>query len=92
MDRKEEILFKLDCGKKTYFRGGNILKNVITKSKDVVSGEDALLVFNTYGIDLRLLNLFFMSHGLEIDQEGFFGLLIEQEEKTKKCKLCNKEE
>jgi len=67
MNRKEEILFKLDAGKKAYFRGGSTLKKVLANSYNhIISGEDALLVFNTYGIDLRLLKLLFLSHGLDI--------------------------
>lgn len=89
MDRKEDILFKLDAGRKAYFRGGSILKKVLQSSYNhVISGEDALLVFNTYGIDMRLLRLLFLSHGLDIDEERFCELLIEQEERMKNCKPC----
>lgn len=88
MDRKEEILLKLNAGKKSYFRGGNVLKNILSKSKQMVSGDDALLVFNTYGIEPRLLNLLFLSHGLDMNEERFVELLLEQEERCKNSKCC----
>lgn len=84
----DEIIDKLNIGKKAYFRGGNVLKNVLLKSKEIVSGEDTLLVFNTYGISLKELNILFLSHGLEIDDKPFAKLLEEQKERYKKTVQC----
>lgn len=83
-----EILNKLNIGAKAYFRGGNVLKNVLVKSREIVSGEDALLIFNTYGISPRELNILFLSHGLEIDDDSFCKLLEEQIERSKNTKQC----
>jgi alanyl-tRNA synthetase len=83
-----EILDRLNDGRKAYFRGGNVLKDVLLRSKEIVSGEDALLVFNTYGISSRELNILFFSHGLEIHNESYAKLLEDQEKRMKNCVQC----
>lgn len=68
--------------------GGNTFKNVLYKSFGTVSGEDALLIFNTYGISPRELCIFFLSHGLDMDYDEFCLLLEEQLQKSKKMVQC----
>ena len=83
-----EILHNLHCGKKSYYRGGDVLKKVLTRNKELVSGEDALLVSNTYGIESRQLAILFLSHGLDMDVESFAKLLEEQKQRSKNMRPC----
>ncbi len=83
-----EILDKLNIGRKAYFRGGNVLRDVLLRNKETVSGEDALLIFNTYGISPRELNILFLSHSLEINYDSFIFLLTEQEKRHKNMVQC----
>jgi len=85
----EDILHKLKCGEKAYFRGGNCMKKVLLRSKEIVSSEDALLIFNTYGFPAHLLKILFISHGVDMHDEGFAKLLNEQEERMKNMRQCN---
>lgn len=80
---KEDILISFFNGRQKYFRGGGVLKKLLTKESKVLSGEDALLIYNTYGIRTEDLNLLALSHGFEIDEESYAKLLMEQEENMK---------
>lgn len=88
--KKEDIIFELNFGKKTYHRGGSLMKNILTKSKDIVSAEDAFVLYNTYGIRLDKLKLFLLSHGLDMEDEKFAELVMEQDEFFKSLKACIK--
>ncbi len=86
---KEDILNQINIGKKAYYRGGNMLRNALVKSTGFVSKEDALCIFNTYGIKPRELKILFYSHGLQMDDEGFSSLLHEQEDGYKRRHPCS---
>lgn len=89
MDYKEEILLKLKAGEKAYFRGGTILRNILSKKySHEVPSEEALLIYNTYGIPPQLLKIFFYSHGLSMDDEEFATLLDLQWKDREKTVLC----
>lgn len=82
-DTKECILWKLDNGRKAYFRGGSTMKNILTNTTGTISGEDALALHNTYGIRVDQLKIFLFSLGLDMDDDKFAELLLEQIEKSK---------
>ena len=82
---------KIDCGKKAYFRGGYMLKNILSKPEKYLSGEDILSIFNTYGIHPRELVLLILSHGCEGDFDRFIELIWKQIEISKDSIQCYKE-
>lgn len=77
-----EFLFAERC----YYRGGNILKNKLSKPEKILSGQDALDIFNAYGLPPRYLKLMAMSHGFQIDKKEFIRLLEEQKDRFKNMK------
>jgi len=79
--------FKIECGKKCYFRGGSLLKTIFTKPKDIpVSGEDCMKIFNTYCLRIENIVVLCFSHGYDVDKEGFAKLYEEQENRMKSVK------
>ena len=82
MDDKHKLL----CAEKSYFRGGGIMKRILSKPEKYLSGEEILSLFNTYGIGVRELKLLIMSHGCDGDYQEFLKLLDEQRETSKNMK------
>lgn len=87
----EEYKLKLVSAERSYYRGGNILRRLLSKSEKYLSSEEALSIFNTYGIAPYALKLLLMSHGFEFDENGFIELLIQQKERNKTIHPLNKE-
>jgi len=75
--------------KKAYFRGGNFLEKVFDKDEMLLSGEEMMSLFNTYGIPPYELALMCYSHSFDFDKEGFEKLLNEQKERSKNMKQCD---
>ncbi len=71
---------KIIQGEKDYYRGGSILKNLTSRSEKYLTGEEILLIFNTYGLAPRELTILLMSHGCDGDYNEFVKLLEKQEE------------
>jgi len=86
----------LDGAEKTYFRGGSILKNILSKQYKVLSGQDLLDIFNTYGIPVQYLKILVYSHGFEMNEKEFIHLLKEQTGKMKnlkpRCRMMMKDD
>ena len=54
-----------------------------------ITAEEALSLYNTYGIDARMVIFMVDSHGLAIDDLTEFEMLIEeQKERSKNMKQC----
>jgi len=54
-----------------------------------ITAEEALSLYNTYGIDARMVIFVVDSHGLAIDDLAEFEMLIEeQKERSKNIKQC----
>ncbi len=83
-----EIDHKLHWGEKSYIRAGSILKNLVSRPDKYLSGEEILLIFNSYGIPPRELKILLMSHGCDGDYHEFISLLEEQHEKSKRMRQC----
>ena len=84
-EHKEKIL----SGVRSCSRGGLVIDKVIERAKNnsrLVTGEDVLLVMNTYNVPLPALPLLFISHGLSFEEHRFLELLGEQvSRKTRQC-------
>jgi len=81
---EEEIRNKLIAGEKTYFRAGSIIKNLTSRPEKFLSGQDILLIYNSYGIEPRQLKILLLSHGCDGDYEEFIKLLVDQKKLSKK--------
>ncbi|MDR2436108.1 MAG: alanine--tRNA ligase [Puniceicoccales bacterium] len=83
--RNEEISFG-----KTLSRGMGILNGIIAKAKDnVVNGEDAFLLYDTYGFPIDLTQLVASKHNCRVDM----GLFTDEMEKQRqRARLSQKKE
>jgi alanyl-tRNA synthetase len=70
---------------KTLKQGGNILNNIISKSKTKISGSDAFKLKDTYGFPIEEILLIAKDALLEVDIKSFNKLEEEAKEKSKKA-------
>lgn len=86
----DEEIDKIERTRRNIKRGGNVMPTTMAFSiKDYrLSANDALLLFNTYGIGLETILLIAHSHNLTVDEIGFNKLLDEQIERSKGMKQC----
>ena len=77
---EEEAFFR------TLRRGGNMLSKVIEESKQkthTISGDDAFLLKDTYGLPLEEIQLLAIDHTLKVDTARFDELEMEAKERSK---------
>ena len=77
---EEEAFFR------TLRRGGNILSKVIDKAKqeaERITGDDAFLLKDTYGLPLEEIQLLAIDHNLTVDTARFDELEMEAKERSK---------
>ena len=80
LTREEEAFFR------TLRRGGNMLSRIIEKadrSTHVISGDDAFLLKDTYGLPLEEIQLLAIDHALTIDAARYDELEMEAKERSK---------
>lgn len=58
----------------------------LSKDKSFLSKEDAFLLYDTYGFPLELQEEYALEHQMMIDKEGFYLLLEEQKERSRKSR------
>jgi alanyl-tRNA synthetase len=84
---EEEAFFR------TLRRGGNMLSRVIEKAKaekSIISGDDAFLLKDTYGLPCEEIELLAIDHGLTLEKERFECLEEEARERSKSArKACS---
>lgn len=88
MENSEGYELKLLSAHRAYYRGGGLLKQLLSKKEKHLSGKEALSIFNTYGIPPYELKLLLMSHGFEFDESDFVELIIKQKEISKNMRQC----
>lgn len=86
----EAMQFHIERGEQAYRRGGQILFDIFhhREHRTHLTGEETLLLYNTYGIPPYFLVLICKSHGYTFDADGFIKLLAKQEDRTKNRKTC----
>ena len=67
----------------TIEQGLNKFSDIISKSKDVISGADAFLLFDTYGFPVELTEEYASERGFEVDLEGFKLEMDKQKERAR---------
>ena len=78
--REEEMAFL-----RTLDRGIRLMDSIMEKSKDtkVISGEDAFVLYDTYGFPIDLSELIASENGFTIDLENFEKELQKQKERAR---------
>ncbi len=75
---------------KTIDQGLGILSemkaNMIAKGENVLSGDDAFRLYDTYGFPLDLTGEILQEDGIAIDEDGFRKAMDEQREKARKAR------
>ncbi len=69
--------------RRTLDSGTVVLEQAIANSKDVLSGEDAFLLHDTYGFPIDLTVEIAEENGLTVDRDGFNRLMQEQKSRAK---------
>lgn len=92
--RIEEILqTEEEAFLRTLKRGGNLLSHVIKEAKgsknQMISGEDAFKLKDTYGLPLEEIELMAKDSDLHVDLKRFEELSIEAKELSKKSKTTH---
>ena len=85
--REEEEAFL-----RTLEKGLKRIENIITASKDVISGKDAFELNDTYGFPLDLTQLIASERGLTVDEKGFNEARKEQQERGRKAGAIDTED
>jgi alanyl-tRNA synthetase len=75
--QKEELRFL-----ETLERGEKILSEILEKSKTIVSGKDAFLLYDTYGFPLELTEEIAQESGLSVNVQEFELFMSQQKERS----------
>lgn len=81
--------YRLYDAHKAIKRAGHNCLYKLFHNSNIMSGEDALQVFNTFGIPLPIIILIANSHGYSVDEAEFNRLHEIQKERMKNCKQCD---
>jgi alanyl-tRNA synthetase len=84
----EENKLKILNGYRAFKRAGPFIRDIFKNPSKKLTGEEALRIYNQYGISPSNIVLLALSHDFEIDKEKFICLLDEQEEEMKNRVLC----
>ena len=60
-------------------------KEMIAESKNILSGKDAFMLYDTFGFPFDLTCILAKEKGLKVDEEGFHQAMEEQKKTRPKC-------
>lgn len=81
--QKEEERFK-----QTIDKGEVLLDEIIKNSKEVISGEDAFKLYDTFGFPMELTVEMAAEKGLAVDVDGFKSAMEEQRQRAKSAHVA----
>ena len=76
---EEKFLQTLASGEKKFY-------SIANETKDVIKGEDAFTLYDTYGFPIELTIEYAEEKGLKVDTEGFKKYLLEQKERARNAR------
>ncbi len=71
---------------KTIFQGTEMLQEVISRSRDTVSGEDVFRLYDTYGFPPDIVLDMASENGMNVDMKTFEKLMSAQRERARKAR------
>ena len=80
---KQTLKTEEDAFNRTLDKGILLFEKIVAHSSAKISGEDAFLLYDTYGFPLDLTELMARESGLAVDKEGFERLMEEQRERAR---------
>ena len=79
---KQTLKTEEDAFNRTLDKGILLFEKIVAHSSAKISGEDAFLLYDTYGFPLDLTELMARESGLAVDKAGFERLMQEQRERA----------
>ena len=79
---KQTLKTEEDAFNRTLDKGILLFEKIVAHSAAKISGEDAFLLYDTYGFPLDLTELMARESGLAVDKAGFERLMQEQRERA----------
>lgn len=76
---EEKFLVTLASGEKRF-------ELIASKSKDIISANDAFTLYDTFGFPIELTIEYALEKGLKVDEEGFKVFLNEQKERARNAR------
>lgn len=70
----------------TLANGEAKLKELANNSKEILSGSDAFLLYDTYGFPIELTEEYALEYGLKVDIEAFKDEMNKQKERARKAR------
>lgn len=71
---------------KTLSQGEDMLSHLLSKDGDIISGEDAFKLSDTYGFPVELTVEIAAENGKKVDTDTYYKLLNEQKERARKAR------
>lgn len=86
--KQEEMIKKVISAEENAFdrtldRGMNLFASVADQADEIISGEDAFTLYDTYGFPLDLTEILARERGLSVDQKGFEEAMEVQRERAR---------
>jgi len=75
----------------TLSTGMRLFEEVLERSSDGISGEDAFRLHDTYGFPLELTRELALEHGLALDEDGFEARMAEQRTRSRAARASELE-
>ncbi|WP_088430150.1 alanine--tRNA ligase [Halomicronema hongdechloris] len=69
----------------TLERGEKLLAEILQRRSQQISGQDAFVLYDTYGFPLELTQEIAAEHGLAVDMEGFEAEMAQQRQRSKQA-------
>jgi len=79
-EEEDSFLRTLETGIKLL---DNLIDEAKAKSEKQIKGEDAFMLYDTYGFPLDLTELILREHGMEVDKAGFDSEMQKQKERAR---------
>ncbi len=87
VERREAILAELAREEARFLdtleRGETLLANILANKPQLISGEQAFELYDTYGFPLELTEEIAEEHGLTVDRDGFEAAMERQRQRAK---------
>ena len=91
LNEKKDIVKKIISSEEAKFletlaQGEKRFEAISAKSNGIISGEDAFILYDTFGFPIELTEEYALEKGLSVDIEGFKKYLLEQKNRARNAR------
>lgn len=83
---------EIQRAEKTLRRAGRIMEKIIeqihAEGRQIATAEEAMIIRNSYGLNILPLVILLASHNIKIDKEAFIKALIKQNDMLENAIRC----